>query len=326
MNNFEDIIGNNAIISHLKSAIEMDKVSHAYILDAPSGYGKMLIAKAFAKTLQCEESGTSPCNACQSCLLFDSNNHPDFHIIEKTKKRGLGVDEIRDGLNRDIYIKPYRFRKKIYIINEADSMTEQAQNALLKTIEEPPSYGVIILLAENSNRFLPTILSRCVLIKLKPIKESDVREYLIEEHGMKEKDASLYASFSRGNIGRALQFSMSESFYDMRQIIADTIEIIIQQSEEEIFAQVQKMLEYKDEMTIFCNIFLTWLRDLLVLKKIDDEGMVIHKDKYKTLLKQSASLSYNRLCKLIENLENLRYYQQVNINLQLSLETMLLDD
>ena len=141
----------------------------------------MLLASAFAQTLQCEKGGVEPCGTCHSCVQAQSLNQPDIIRVTHEKPNSIGVDDIRDQLCSDILIRPYSSPWKIYIVDEAEKMTVQAQNALLKTIEEPPAYGMVLLLTENSQSFLPTILSRCVTLKLRPVKDEQIRKYLMEE-------------------------------------------------------------------------------------------------------------------------------------------------
>ena len=159
MAGFSEILGHEQIIEHLQNAIKLQKVSHAYILDGEEGAGKKLLARAFAQTLQCERGGVDPCGECHSCKQAQSGNQPDIIEVTHEKPASIGVEDIRGQLCSDIQIKPYSSPYKIYIVDEAEKMTVQAQNALLKTIEEPPAYGVIMLLTTNADAFLPTILS-----------------------------------------------------------------------------------------------------------------------------------------------------------------------
>mgnify|MGYP000849144551 FL=1 len=149
MSGFKDVVGHKDIIQYIQNAVEQDKVSHAYILNGAKGSGKKMLAKLFAMTLQCENSQSEPCGECRSCRQADSGNQPDIITIQHEKPGSISVDDIREQLNGDIMIKPYSNRYKIYIIPEADLLTVQAQNALLKTIEEPPEYAIIFLLTEN---------------------------------------------------------------------------------------------------------------------------------------------------------------------------------
>ena len=170
MAGFKDIVGHEQIIEHLKTAIEMGKVSHAYILNGPDLSGKMMIAEAFARALLCEKQDPDGCGECRSCRQSDDRNNPDIIYVKHDKPNTISVDDIRTQLNNDIVIKPYSNQYKIYIVDEAEKMNQQAQNALLKTIEEPPAYAVIMLLTTNADSFLQTIRSRCITLNLKSVK------------------------------------------------------------------------------------------------------------------------------------------------------------
>ena len=180
MQGFKDVAGHEEIIAHLQNAVKMNKVSHAYIFGGEHGSGKKLLASLFAMTLQCETQGIEPCMQCTSCKKALSKNHPDIINITHEKPNSIGIVEIRQQLIDDVSIRPYESRYKVYIVNEAQKMTLQAQNALLKTIEEPPAYAIILLLADNPDSLLPTISSRCVILNLKPVSDNLVKTYLME--------------------------------------------------------------------------------------------------------------------------------------------------
>ena len=162
MADFRDIIGQEQIKEHLQNALETKKISHAYIINGEKYSGKEFIARIFAMALQCEEEGVNPCQKCHSCKQALSDNQPDIIRVTHEKPNTISVDDIRAQVNNDVAIKPYSSPYKIYIINEAEKMTVQAQNAILKTLEEPPEYVVILLLTTNVNSLLSTILSRCI--------------------------------------------------------------------------------------------------------------------------------------------------------------------
>lgn len=181
MAGFRDIVGQEQIKEHLQNALESGKISHAYIINGEKSSGKEFIAKVFAMTLQCEAGGTEPCQECHSCKQALSANQPDIIRVTHEKPNTISVDDIRVQINNDVAIKPYSSRYKVYIVNEAEKMTQQAQNALLKTLEEPPEYAVILLLTANVNSLLPTILSRCVVLNMKPVSDTQVKKYLMEQ-------------------------------------------------------------------------------------------------------------------------------------------------
>ena len=212
MDNFSQMIGQEAVSSHLQQAIAHDKVSHAYIFSGNKGSGKRTMAELFAKTLQCEKKGINPCGKCHSCRQADSHNHPDIRVVSHEKPTVLSVDEIRRQVVADIQIRPYQGPYKIYIIPDAELMAQEAQNALLKTIEEPPAYGVIILLTTDAGKLLETVRSRCVRLAMKPVPDTDIMEYLKKNMGVNARNARFAAAFAQGALGRGVQISGSEDF------------------------------------------------------------------------------------------------------------------
>ncbi len=325
MYRLDEIIGYEQIISHFQNARKMKKNSHAYIIEGETGMGKLRLARTFAKLMQCEEQGIEVCDACQSCKLLDAGNHPDIIEVAQTKKTGLGVDDIRDQINKDMAVKPYRYPYKIYIVDNADQMTVQAQNALLKTIEEPPPYGMIILLASNSYQFLPTILSRCVVMKLNPLPESRIEEYLVEEKHIPDYQAALYAAFAQGNLGMAMKLSESTDFSVMRENMIKVMEVFTAGDKIDILDTVEIFEAYQDSKEMFFELLLTWLRDVLVLKKLGGPARLIHRDKRNLLLKQASILSYNRVGTLIDGLEKVKLQARRHVNYPLSVEMMLVN-
>ena len=154
MQGFQKVVGHQEIITHLQNAISMNKVSHAYLFGGESGSGKKMMASLFAMTLQCEKHGVEPCMECPSCKKAQSQNHPDIIYVKHEKPNTISIDEIREQLINDVMIKPYSSPYKIYIIDEAQKLTLQAQNALLKILEEPPEYTIFILTCAASDDFV----------------------------------------------------------------------------------------------------------------------------------------------------------------------------
>lgn len=322
MYTFEEITGNNQIIKNLQSAILNNKVSHAYIINGGDGMGKKLIAKSFAKTLQCIKGGASACDNCVACKVFDSDNNPDIHYVVPSKTKSIGVDDIREQVGKNIEVKQYKYKYKIFIIDKADTMTVQAQNALLKTLEEPPEYAVFLLLASNVDYFLPTILSRCVVLKLRPLPLASIMNYL-KETGINEEQASVFGEYSQGSIGRAIKISSSDEFAKMRE---DIISWLISISNKDIVSVMSMAKDFeiykeKQEMT---DIIYMWYRDLLAMKRLDNSKYLIQKDKKNELLKQSERESFEGLSKKIEAVWQAKKQLGQNSNFQLTMEVMLI--
>ena len=233
MYTFQEIWGNTPLVSQLKTAAAGGKVSHAYLFIGGAGAGKRLIANTFAKALQCESDGAKPCGNCRSCQAFDNGNHPDI-IYVRGEKKNIVVDDIREQILETVDLKPYHYAKKIYIIEKADTMNTQAQNALLKTLEEPPAHAVFLLLAERAEAFLPTILSRVVTMKIRPLSEETVAEYLMQKTSLSQEESHVLAAYAQGRIGQALELMEDEAFRDMRQDILEKLEALPAMSEGEV--------------------------------------------------------------------------------------------
>ena len=216
MSAFDTIIGQELTVARLKRALGGDRFGHAYLFSGEKGSGKKTLAKAFAKALNCESrADNDACGQCLSCRVFESGNHPDTLYIARTKTAGIGVDDVREQIIRPMSMKPFRYRYKIFIVDEAETMTPAAQNALLKTIEEPAPYGVFIFLTTDTHAILPTVLSRCAAYKLKPLPDTLVAQVL-KQRAVPEDSARLCAAFARGNIGRALALAESEELAELR--------------------------------------------------------------------------------------------------------------
>ncbi len=323
MYSFEEIVGHKEIIQGLQQGIKNNKISHSYIFDGIEGIGKKTLAYTYAKTLQCLKGAASPCNECASCKSFDSGNHPDVFFI-KSEKKSLGVDEIREGIQKEIEIKPYKYKYKIFIVENADKMTIQAQNALLKTIEEPPAYGIIILISTNYKQFLPTIISRCSLIKFNLLKTEEIKHYFMKSNPSQAENIDLYIAFSEGSIGRVKKMMESEYFMDIRKKVLEWIEKAKTGDLIAIYDIEKEMETYKEDIELILYLMYIWYRDILLIKHIGDNPYIINKDKINILLNQSLNLSYNNIDKILETINNARIQISKNANLRLSLELMLL--
>lgn len=205
---FEKILGNDHIKQQLKNSIENKQVSHSYLFIGIEGIGKKLIATEFAKSILCLNKGEY-CNNCKSCIEFESDNNPDFLYIEPAGN-SLKIEQIRE-MQKKIQEKPIISDKKVYIIDNADKMTIEAQNSLLKTLEEPPEFTVIILIGSNENAFLTTIKSRCMILHFNPINNVEMRNYL-SNIGIQNITDNMLELF-QGSMGKALTLKDKQEDY-----------------------------------------------------------------------------------------------------------------
>lgn len=324
MGNFKDIIGHEQIIEHLQNAIEMDKVSHAYIINGPDMSGKRMLAEAFATTLQCEERKKDACMACHSCKQALAHNQPDIIYVSHEKPNTIGVDDIRTQVNHDIVVKPYSSRYKIYIIDEAEKMNVQAQNALLKTIEEPPAYAILILLTTNADSFLPTILSRCIMLNIKAVKDDIIKPYLMTQYSIPDYQADVCTAFAQGNVGKAIQLARSENFKELKAAVLQLLKRIDDIELYEMGEAVKQISEYKLEIQDYFDLMMIWYRDVLYMKATNDANKLIFKDEVYDIKKQAAKKSYQGIENIIEALEKAKVRLNANVNFDLVIELLLL--
>ncbi len=324
---FSEIVGQDELVAHLQNALKTGKVSHAYMIEGERHSGKMMLAEAFAASLLCEKKGIEPCGQCRSCHQASTHNNPDIRYIIHEKPNLISVLEIRDQLNQDVYIKPYAGTHKVYIIDEAEKMNEAAQNALLKTIEEPPDYVVIILLSANRESFLDTIRSRCVILPMRPVKDEVIRKHLILKMGLPDYSADISAAFAQGNVGKAEIIAADEDFNELRSDVVSFINRVRTVPSYEMMEEVENIeKKYKTRAEEYLDLLVIWFRDVLLYKSVGAEGKLIYRDDiYLAQIKRFAnSTSYESLNAIFSALDNARARLRANVSFRLVMELLFL--
>ena len=286
---FQNILGNDKIKNLLQESVNNNKVSHSYLFVGKSEIGKKMIAKEFAKAILCL-GDNKYCDNCKSCLEFDGQNNPDFFIVEPDGNT-IKIDQIRN-MQKGVQEKPIISRSKVYIIDNADFMTKEAQNALLKTLEEPPEFVTIILIGENENEFLTTIKSRCMIIHFNSISDSEMEKYLQENYNMNVTSNML--DVFQGSIGKAIELKDKQEEY---LIIEQAIENIEKEDLIDLIKKLDILYTSKDEifdMLDYINIIL--------------------------LKKSKENVKYTDCIKIVENTK--RRIDQ-NANYDMSIDNML---
>lgn len=325
MSLYEKIFGHENIINQLMVSVKHDKVSHAYIFNGADGSGKNMIAKAFAEALLCEKQEECGCGECHFCKQVSSGNNPDLKYVVHEKPNTIGVDDVRESLVADIQIKPYNGLKKVYIIDEAEKMSVQAQNAILKTIEEPPEYSVIIFLTNNADVFLPTILSRCIMYNLKPLRESTITEYLIKKYKIADYEAKVCASFSQGYLGRAIKLVESDNFSNIKEDAINFVKNVYSYEVYDLVYELKKITEYKININDFIDILEMWYRDVLLFKVTKDPNNLIFRDEINFISKTASKSSYEGIEIILNSCEVAKARIKANVNFDLAMELMLLN-
>lgn len=324
MAKFTDIVGQEQLKEHLQNAIAMNKVSHAYIINGERNAGKEFIAKVFAMALQCEQKEAEPCGECHSCKQALSNNQPDIIYISHEKPNTIGVEDIRAQINNDIVIKPYSSPRKIYIVNEGEKMTPQAQNALLKTLEEPPEYAVILILTTNVEALLPTVLSRCVVLNMKPVSDALVKKYLMKQLGVPDYKANICVAFARGNIGKAKLLASSEEFEKVKDEAISLVKNINDMEIHEIVKAIKKISEYKFDVNDYLDILMAWYRDVLFFKATKDVNSLVFKEEIQQIMRVSDRSTYEGIETIVNALQSAKKRLEANVNFDLTMELLLL--
>lgn len=323
MADFHDIVGHEQLIEHMKHAIQMKKVSHAYLIQGDYDSGKKMIATVFAKTLQCEKKGNEPCNQCTSCMQVDSGNHPDIIYVSHEKPASIGIDDVRSQINGSIQVKPYSSEYKVYIVDEAEKMTTEAQNAILKTIEEPPTYAIIILLVTNIGKILPTILSRCVLLQIKPVQDEKIKKHLLSL-GVEEEKADFSTSFAMGNVGKAIKVATSEEFQSIKNDCIHLLKSVKNMEVYELITKSKELVQYKLQVYDYLDFILMWYRDILMVKATRNANNLIYQEEYRALKENATRSSYEGIQTIIEEIERAKVRIHANVNFELAMELLWL--
>ena len=303
---FEKIKGQNFAKKYLTNSIKSNMVSHAYMFEGPNGIGKNTMARELAAILLEMEN------------LFNS---PDYIEI-KPDGNSIKIAQIRK-LQSDILVKPYK-SYKIYVIDEAQKMTVEAQNALLKTLEEPPKYAIIILITDNKESLLDTIKSRCDIIKFTPIPMQEVASYLTM-NGIDSKRASLLANFSRGSMKKAIELSESEEFNFMREEVQKYVETFLNGNLIEIMDIQSSIEKYKDQITNVLDLLINYFRDIMMVKENVDNSMIINLDRLIFVKNMSNKTTYSQLSKIIDIIEETKNKLRSNCNFNISIQVMTLN-
>ncbi len=324
MPGFNEIVGHKEIIKHLQNSITLGKVSHAYIISGENGSGKSLLASAFAMTLQCQQKGSDPCLECSSCKRALSQNHPDIIFVTSEKANSIGIEEIRTQVIDDVAIKPYCSSYKVYVIRGAEKLTLQAQNALLKTIEEPPAYAVILLLTSNQDALLPTITSRCVKLSLRPLHESTVKDFLMETMHIPDYQASMDAVFSQGNIGKAKKMAESNEF----NVMTERAIRVLRKSKElewnELMDRVKDLVQDKENIENYLDLYIMWFRDVLLYKATKDVDGLVFKDQLNSIKERAKESSYEGVEKILDAIGKAKERLHANVNFELVMELLFM--
>ena len=330
---FRELVNQDHAVLLLRTAVRSDRVSHAYLFVGPRGVGRHNAAIAFAQLLNCERADGDACGQCRTCTLIASGQHPDVRVVdvaqgrlldpEDTTKTGIGIKQVL-ALRREVVYPPYQSRWKVYVLVDAEAMTNEAANSLLKVLEEPPARVVIVLIAESTVPLLPTVVSRCQLVRFSLIPSPAIERALVERYGVPKGRARFVAALAGGELGRAVRWVTSEETQQRREQMLDLLERLEQADPLERLDAAEEFAQDKDNLPELLEIALFWYRDLLVWQQTGDEEQLINLDRRDRIAALATALSLALLNARIQAVEDAKDALEMNVHPRLLLETLFL--
>ncbi len=323
---FKDIIGQERAIKILTKSLKKDKVSSSYIFVGSEGTGKKFAAIEFTKVINCSNlnKNLEACDNCHSCNEINKQCCPDLKIVESTKG-SIKIEQIRK-IRKEIELKPFRSKKKVYIIDQAEKMTLEASNCLLKTIEEPPYYAIIILICSKIDPILPTIVSRCQIVNFGLVNPLKIKEILLNKINNLEKDkAEIISKLAQGSIGKAFKLIADKEYFIRREEVLDYLSAISPgKYDDDIFVKVEKMVSEIDRIEEILEMIKLWYRDILIIKNTGNQKYIVNCDKLEIVGKKSQVYSQKMMIDILDYLEQVEEYLMKNVNKRLILERLFI--
>ena len=325
MNSNWDLTGHEWAVDMLKKHIVHGTTRHAYLLAGPPGLGRRTLAVRFAQALNCPTplAVGIPCGVCRDCKQIESMKHADLTIVQSDSEGGvLKVDQIREA-RKTLILKPFMSKYRVALFLRFQEANDNAANALLKTLEEAPSYAVLILTADNPEQLLPTILSRCEVLRLRPLRVEDVQKALVGR-GVETSRARLIAHISGGRMGYAIRLIENDALLERREERLNDLLTLLPASRVEKFAYADKLSKDKDSMRQTISFWLSYWRDVM-LRAAQAETPLVNVDRNLEIEDLAGRMDLPSARHVVGGLENALEKLERNVNPRLLAEVLLLD-
>ncbi len=314
------VVGHEWAVELLRRSLANGRVAHAYLLTGPPQIGKTTLALNFAQALNCQNS-EGPCGECLSCRKIAHGTHPDVRVIEG-QGGTIKIDQIR-ALQRQAALSCTEGRWKVFILRQMERATTEAANCLLKTLEEPPAHVILMLTASEADALLPTIVSRCQVLNLRPLAVETVRKALQERWGVEGQQAELLARLSGGRLGWAVEAARDEAILRRRDDLLDALMELMGQGRVERFAYARQLSRDAEAAREALDIWLSWWRDLLLMAS-GSSAEIANLDRAEALREMAGRYSLGQVRDFIEALRAAAWRLEHNANARLTLEVLLL--
>ncbi|HEU4798429.1 MAG TPA: DNA polymerase III subunit delta' [bacterium] len=331
---FRDLVNQSHAVMLLRTAARSHRVSHAYLFAGPAGVGRYDAALSFAQLLNCERPQTDDaCGECRPCRLIAGGQYPDVRTVDvergllldprDTTKTVIGIDQVR-ALRHEVAFPPLEGKYKVYIFAGADRMQDVAASSLLKVLEEPPPQVVIILIAESTVPMLPTVVSRCQLVRFSLIPAGEIEQALIARHNLDRGRARFIAAIAGGQLGRAVTWATSQEDLEWREQTLQLLERLEEADLLERMDAAEEASKDKDRLPDLLDVALFWFRDLLVWQETREEMHVINLDRLEVIARLAAALPRAVLSQRIATIEEAKEDLRRNVHPRLLLENLFL--
>jgi DNA polymerase-3 subunit delta' len=340
-----NILGHEFAVRALTASIESGRVAHVYLLTGIHGIGKTTLARAFAQTLQCT-GPKPPCGECNACQKILRDRHPDVRVIEGVppgfkfdeksaqpipprandrERRTLRIDQIR-ALQRDLSLSPFEGRYKIAIVRRFEEANEEAANAFLKTLEEPPAYAFIVLTARDASLLLPTIVSRCQILAMRPLSAETIKAALVQRWGAEAESARLLSRVSAGQLGWAVRASADASLLAERNAHLDELVAVLREGRAERLSRAEKLANDDEELPALLELWLGWWRDVLLVHAVRGDGMrITNVDRVELVREHAEKFSLEEIHRALKSVRATAQYLAQNVNAKLAMGNLMLE-